>query len=403
MDLEKAQRLGVSPGCVRRAEATLLQGIQVGSVFEEQKVFDVVVQGAPETRRSMEDVENLLIDRPGGGYFRLGDVADVRTVQTAAVIHRDAVSRRLDIVAGVDGRSVSDVAADLEQRLAGQDLPLEYHAEVLQNSTAEEIGFNRAIGFAIAAAVAAFLLFQAAFQSWRLAAITFLALPLSLVGGLIAGLLTEQQLSLGSLLGLLAVLGLAARMSTMMVSTLQAAPDAATSERAREQFAPVLTSTVAIGLLTLPFVILGSRPGLEIVHPLAVVLLGGLLTTALVTLFVLPSVYRHTGPHPVQRPSSEPEAAARRRECGVSRPPRRRRLVALRIGLAGVAAELCPGGLQRDRAGTEQLVPPRRALLARPAGGQGGHLHRGCGPSGRSADRAGSPRAARMSWSRTRR
>ena len=224
VDLEKAQRLGVSPGDVRRAEATLLQGIQVGSVFEEQKVFDVVVQGAPETRRSMEDVRNLLIDRPGGGYFRLGDVADVRTVQTAAVIHRDAVSRRLDIVAGVDGRSVSEVAADLEQRLAGQDLPLEYHAEILLNSTAEEIGFNRAIGFAIAAAVAAFLLFQAAFQSWRLAAITLLALPVSLVGGLIAGLLAEQQLSLGALLGLLAGLGLAARMSTMMVSTLQAAP-----------------------------------------------------------------------------------------------------------------------------------------------------------------------------------
>ena len=69
----------------------------------------------------------------------------------------------------------------------------------------------------------------------------------------------------------------------------------------------MLASTVAIGLLALPFVILGDRPGLEIVHPLAVALLGGLLTTALVTLFVLPSVYRHTGPHPAKRPSAEPE------------------------------------------------------------------------------------------------
>jgi Cu/Ag efflux pump CusA len=305
VDLAKAQKLGVSPGDVRRAEATLMHGIQVGSVFEDQKVFDVVVQGAPETRRTMDDVKNLLIDRPGGGYFRLGDVAEVRTVQTPAVIHRDAVSRRLDIVAGVDGRSVSDVAADLEQRLAGQDLPLRYHAEVLQHSTAEEIGINGAIGFAIAAAVAAFLLFQAAFQSWRLAAITFLAVSVSLVGGLIAGLLAEQQLSLGSLLGLLAVFGLAARMITMTVSTLQTAPDV--QRGAGEQFAPILTSTVAIGLLALPFVILGARPGLEIVHPLAVVLLGGLLTTALVTLFLLPSIFRHTGPHPIRRSIIEPE------------------------------------------------------------------------------------------------
>ncbi len=305
VDLEKARQVGLSPGLVRRAEATLLQGIQVGSVFEEQKVFDVVVQGAPQTRRSVADVENLLIDRPGGGHVRLGDVADVRTVQTAAVIHRDAVSRRLDIVAGVDGRSVSDVAADLEQRLADQDLPLEYHAEVLTASTAEEVNAGLVIGFAIAAAMAAFLLFQAAFQSWRLAAIGFSALPLSLVGGLVAGLITEQQLSLGSLLGLLAVLGLAARMITLMISTLQAAPDV--QGGARGELPPMLASTVAIGLLTLPFVILGDRPGLEIVHPLAVALLGGLLTTALVTLFVLPSVYRHTGPHPAKRPSAEPE------------------------------------------------------------------------------------------------
>jgi Cu/Ag efflux pump CusA len=259
-------------------------------------------------------VRNLLIDRPGGGYFRLGDVADVRTVQTAAVIHREAVSRRLDIVAGVQDRRVSDVAGDLEQRLAGQDLPLGYHAEVLVQSTAEEIGLNRAIGVAIGAVVAAFLLFQAAFQSWRLAASTLLALPVSLVGGLVAGLLAEQQLSLGALLGLLAGLGLAARMSTMMVSTLQAASNAHSpglQHPAREQFTPILTSTVAIGLLALPFVILGACPGLEIVHPLAVVLLGSLLTTAVVTLFVLPSVYRHLGPQPdhPSEPASQPEPA----------------------------------------------------------------------------------------------
>ena len=80
VDLERAQQLGVKPGDVRRAEATLLQGIQVGSVFEDQKVFDVVVQGVPATRASVDDVRNLLIDRPGGGHVRLGEVADVREV-----------------------------------------------------------------------------------------------------------------------------------------------------------------------------------------------------------------------------------------------------------------------------------------------------------------------------------
>jgi Cu/Ag efflux pump CusA len=304
VDLEKAQRFGVTPGDVRRAEATLLQGIQVGSVFEEQKVFDVIVQGAPSTRRSIADIRNLLIDRPGGGYLRLGQVADVRTVDTPAIIRRDAVSRRVDVVAGIDGRSVKAVVGDIEAQLATLDFPLEYHAEVVQQSTADEIGSGRVIGFAIAAALAAFLLFQAAFRSWRLALVMTLGLPLSLVGGLVSGLFTGLELTLGSLLGFLAILGLATRTGIMMIARLQAgeaeSPDrqsgSVVQQGAQDRLAPVVTTAVAIGLLVLPFIVLGSRPGLEILHPLAVVLLGGVISSALVTLFLLPALYRHFGP-----------------------------------------------------------------------------------------------------------
>jgi hypothetical protein len=103
VDLDKARRYGIKPGDVRRAEASLLQGIQVGSIFQDQKVFSVIVQGVPEIRRNVQDVRNLLIDRPDGGTVRLGDVADVTVEPTPAVIQRDAVSRRVDVEAGVDG------------------------------------------------------------------------------------------------------------------------------------------------------------------------------------------------------------------------------------------------------------------------------------------------------------
>jgi len=302
VDLARAQAAGITPGDVRRAEATLLQGIQVGSVFEEQKVFDVIVQGVPSTRRSVDDVRNLLIDLPKGGQIRLGQVADVRVVDRPAVIQRDAVSRRVDVVAGVDGRSVNAVTADIKQQIATLDFPLEHHAEVMQQSTADEVGTARAIGVAIAAVLAAFLLFQAAFGSWRLALLQTVALPLALSGGVVAGLFTGRQFTLGSLLGLLAVLGLAARTGLSMITDLQAADatrsgqdrEAAIQTAARVRLVPVLTSTLAIAALALPFVVLGARPGLEIVHPLAVVLLGGLVTTALLTLFGLPALYRHT-------------------------------------------------------------------------------------------------------------
>jgi Cu/Ag efflux pump CusA len=304
VDLNKAQQVGISPGAVRRAEATVLQGIQVGSVFEEQKVFDVIVKGTPATRRSLADVQAMLIDVPGGGQVRLGDVADVRVVQTPPVIRRDAVSRRVDVVADLAGRSSSDVVADVEKQLATMSFPIEYHAEVIAKTTADEIGIGRAIGFAIGAVIAALLLFQAAFNSWRLALVATAALPLSLTGGLLTGLFGGLTFGLGSLLGLLAILGLAARYITTMLSSIQGQDRMRTSDddadtvydRARESFGSMIISGIAIAALVLPVVILGPRPGLEIVQPLAVVLLGGVLSSLIVALFLLPSAYLHLIP-----------------------------------------------------------------------------------------------------------
>ena len=221
VDLEKAQALGLTPGHVRRAEATLLQGIQVGSVFEEQKVFDVIVRGTPATRSGVEDIRHMLIDTPNGGHVRLDQVADVRVVPSPSVIERDAVSRYVDIQAGVEGRSVEAVAAEIGERLAKVTFPIEYHAEVLTGGTGEEVGRGWVLGVALAAAIAVLLLLQALFGSWRLAALVFVTLPLSLVGGLLTGFVDGVDLSLGSMLGFLAVFGLATRLNLVLVARLR--------------------------------------------------------------------------------------------------------------------------------------------------------------------------------------
>ena len=109
VDLERAAEFQVKPGDVRRAAATLLSGIEVGSLFEEQKVFEVVVWSTPETRSSVSSVENLLIDTPSGERITLGSVADVSIAPNERIIKRDAVSRYIDIVADVSGRSVGSV------------------------------------------------------------------------------------------------------------------------------------------------------------------------------------------------------------------------------------------------------------------------------------------------------
>jgi Cu/Ag efflux pump CusA len=305
-DLVRAQRFGVKPGDVRRAEAALLQGIHVGSIFEEQKVFDVVVQGVPATRRGVASVRDLLLDRPDGGHVRLGRVADVRVTRSPVSIERDAVSRRIDIEAGVGGRSLASVADEIEGRLARIAFPLEYHAEVLARTAADEVDAARMLVVAVAAAIAAFLLLQAAFQSWRLASLMFATLPLALVGGLVAAVLDGGELSLGAMLGLLALLGLAVRTGVVQIRNIQALElDGArfgpelVLRGARERFAPILTSTAATALVMLPCAIAGRAAGLEIVHPMALVVLGGLVTCALISLFVLPALYLRFGGRPV--------------------------------------------------------------------------------------------------------
>jgi Cu/Ag efflux pump CusA len=330
VDLDRAQQHGVTPGLVRRAEATLLQGIQVGSVFEQQRVFDVIVMGTPATRDSVADVRNLLLDKPDGGYVRLAQVADVRLAESPSVIERDAVSRFIDVTAEVSGRSVADVTADLENRLADMEFPLEYHAEVTADNVADEAGTVQVLGFAIACVIAMLLLLQALFRSWRLAALVLALLPVALVGGLVAALFDGMDLSLGSLAGFLAAFGLLTRMSLSLVDRFRAlereggypARADVVSRVARERLAPTVTSAAALSALALPFVLLGTRPGLEIAHPLALVFLGALVTTTATTLFLLPALYLHIAPTEEPDPIAlhEPGAGADRNGSGIDEP-----------------------------------------------------------------------------------
>src|ERR671914_3095503 len=218
-DLARAEPFGIKPGDVRRASAMLLQGVVVGNIFGEQKVFEVVVKGAPKVRESVENVRNVLIDTPGGGHVRLEQVADVSIQPSPAVIKRDSAQRYVDVEANVSGRSLDAVATDVEDLLADATFPLEYHAEVLeQTTTAQEINLGRVVGFGITAVIAIFLLFQAAFRSWRLAGLAFLTLPVALVGGVLAALIDGATLSLGALIAFLALLGIAARNGVMLRS-----------------------------------------------------------------------------------------------------------------------------------------------------------------------------------------
>jgi Cu/Ag efflux pump CusA len=299
VDLARAEPHAIKPGDVRRAAATHFAGLEVGFLFEEQKVFNVVVWGTPETRQSVPDVRNLLINTANGRHVRLGDVADVRIRPTPTVIHHEGISPRVDVVANVRGRSLNAVADEVENRLAGIEFPLEYYPELLGEYAEREAAEDRVLSAGIAAALGILLLLQAAFRSWRLASLFFLCLPLAMAGGVVAVLIDGGTVSLGSLVGFLAVLAIAVRNGIALIRHYQDVKrredlpfgKELVERGTRERFAPIVTSALTIAAAMLPFVFLGNVAGLEFVRPVAVVTLGGLVTATLLNLHIVPALY----------------------------------------------------------------------------------------------------------------
>lgn len=302
VDLAKAEKHQVKPGEVRRQASSLISGIQVGNLYQDQKVFDVVVWGNPEIRNSLTNIQNLLIDTPGG-QVSLSELAEVRVVPAITIIRRHSVARFMDVTANVSSGSIALVSAAIEEKLKGLTFPLEHHVELLAESAARAAARQRTIYFAIAALFGIFLLLHAASQKWGMAALTFVTLPMALAGGAVAALLSGGVLTLGALFGFLAVLAIALRNAFALIKhfhhieqeTAQPFGADLVSRGASERFGPILTTAVTSILALAPFIFLGNIAGHEVVRPMATVIIGGLVTATLYNLLVIPALYLRYG------------------------------------------------------------------------------------------------------------
>jgi CzcA family heavy metal efflux pump len=303
VDLAKAAKYGLKPGDVRRAAGTLVAGEEVGDIFQRGKNFRTVVWSTPATRANVASISALPIDTPSGVPVRLGTVAKVSVEPNPNFIQRENGSRRIDVGANVRGRDLGSVAKDVNKALAGVAFPRGTHAELLGEYKERQAAEQRLFAVAILAGLAIFVLLQTAFRSWRLATLIFLTLPMALVGGILAAFAAGGVLSLGSLLGFFAVFGIAARNGILLINHCQHLQEvegetfgpALVLRGARERLSPILMTSLATGLAVVPLVILGDRPGQEIEYPLAVVIVGGLVTSTLLNLFVVPSLYMRFG------------------------------------------------------------------------------------------------------------
>jgi Cu/Ag efflux pump CusA len=301
-DVAKARAYGLKPGDIRRQASTLIASEEVSDIYSGGRAYDVHVTAIPSARDSISDVENLLLDTPDGRRIKLKDVAKIRVAPTPNAIQREKQSRYIDVSANVEGGDLAAAVDAVEDRLDGVTFPLGYHAEVLGEATELKEARGKLLLFGVGAGLAIFLLLQAAFGGLRPALLTFLLLPTALVGGVIAVRLSGGVLSLGSLVGFLAVFGIAARNGILMISHFQrleaeghAFGPGLVKQGARERLAPILMTALATGLALVPLVIAGTIPGHEIEHPMAVVILGGLVTSTLLNLFILPSLYLRFG------------------------------------------------------------------------------------------------------------
>lgn len=297
---EDAMNFGLTPGDISTATATLINGTQVGEIFEDQKIFRIVVQGADRLREDVEAIRGLLLDSPSGAQVALGDVADIVIEPAPNVINRESASRKIDVYCNVSGRDLSSVAQDLEAAVRGKvAFRAGCHPEFLGEYAEASSARQRLILLSVLSAVAIFLLLYSDFQAFRPAALIFLTLPFALAGGIAGVFLGGGVVSLGSLVGFVTVLGVAVRNGIMLIDHyrhLQQSEGVPFGiplilQGASERLAPVLMTALTTGLALIPILHGGNIPGQEIEYPMAFVILGGLISSTVLNLLVVPAFY----------------------------------------------------------------------------------------------------------------
>ena len=303
MNRRAMARYGVTPKHLAQAVDVALAGEVVSQILEEQRAIDLVVRFSAEHRKSLETVRNARVNTPVGSQVTIGMLADVRFDMGPNSISREDVQRKIVVQANVAGRDVGSVVEDLRQQVQEVvDLPAGYYVEYGgQFESAGEA--SRTIGLmSLLSLAAVFLLLLVEFSSVRQALLVMVNLPLALVGGVFAVWLTGGVLNIATLVGFITLFGIAIRNGILMVSHFNHLRAEgvelydAVVRGSMERLSPIMMTALTAGLALLPLALSGGEPGNEIQSPMAVVVLGGLLTSLALNMVVVPVLYlRHGG------------------------------------------------------------------------------------------------------------
>lgn len=317
VDLQRAAARGVNPAEIVSAVQTAYQGDAAAQIFREDRSIDVALTLPPDLRDTPEAVGNLLVRSAAGATMPLDQVATVSLDQDRTVIAHEGGRVREVVTTNPPPQEAGAVTAAVRRAIATQvRLPPGVYLEYEGTADAAAAARNellRNVGFAVVGMIA---LLAIAFGSGRSVALIFASAPLAMIGGVIAVLLTGRLLSLGSLVGFVTLFGVAARNSILLLSH---AEHLVASEgrpwsietlvlATRERMTPILMTALVTGLGLLPLAIGSGQAGREIQGPMAFVILGGLVTSTVTTLLVMPVlIWRFA--RPATAADGEPAAA----------------------------------------------------------------------------------------------
>lgn len=300
---ERIARIGLTVGEVAEALETAFLGKTVSRVLEGQRSFDLVVRYEAATRKDLNTILSMLIDTPRGGKVPLRLLADVSRALGPNTIGRENVQRRIVVSCNVAGRALQDIVQEIQQQVAAQvSLPQGYYiAYGGQFESAQEA--SRTIGLlSLLVLGGILLLLTTALRSVRDALIILVNLPLAFIGGVMGIFVSGGILSVASLVGLITLFGIATRNGIMLVTHIRHLMEeegerfrAAVERGALERLSPILMTALSSGLALLPLVVRVGDPGSEILTPMAIVILCGLITSTALNLIVVPALYLKFG------------------------------------------------------------------------------------------------------------
>ena len=295
---EMLARYGIPQNELAHFVETAIAGEKYAEVYDDNLNFPLIVRYDEPFRNSKDAIGNALIDTYDGNRIPLSYVADVVSTSGPNTINRENVQRKLVISANTAGRDLGSVVSEIQETLSTQvDLPEGYRIEYGgQFKSAKSASTTLLITSLLAILVIFVILFQE-FRSGKLAGVILINLPLALIGGVVAIKLTSQVVSIPSIIGFITLFGIATRNGILLVSRYSQLRKEGWDLKhtiihgSADRLNPILMTALASALALIPLALGGDKPGNEIQSPMAIVILGGLVTSTLLNLIVIPSVY----------------------------------------------------------------------------------------------------------------